>query len=344
MASHYKGQRFQRQCSAGSVVCRCAVTRLYGFTLVELLVVIAIIGILVALLLPAVQAAREAARRTTCINNVKQLSIALHNHHDSLRSFPPGTYNYIDDRFTTMPQYIGREVLRRCWMHDALPYFEESVLQGEFASHMKKNGASANAVGFIGNQTIIKPLMCPSDPSSPKIHTFSAGASQAPTQGFHGNLIVCAGNDYFNRGGHVNSAKLNGVFFAGSKVKMKDVTDGTSHTALISELILTPDSVDDDLRGRYYNPFPGGVLFSTIVSPNSSVPDQMRFVSSQPTPQAPGIFTDVNIFVAARSFHPGGVSFGLVDSSVKFVNNDVDPIVYKALGSRNGSEVTDSEY
>src|SRR5476649_109225 len=96
-----------------------------GFTLVELLVVIAIIGILIALLLPAVQAARESARRMHCGNNIKQVGLALHNFCAAKGSFPHGTYNLIDDYpAATPPPYNGYNE-RRCWMHDILPFLDE---------------------------------------------------------------------------------------------------------------------------------------------------------------------------------------------------------------------------
>src|SRR5690348_5835758 len=100
---------------------RCSV-RQSGFTLVELLVVIAIIGVLVALLLPAVQAAREAARRTSCSNNLKQLGIALHNYHDTITRFP---YGYME---------TGSLHLRNCWLQQLLPFFEQKSMYDQYAA------------------------------------------------------------------------------------------------------------------------------------------------------------------------------------------------------------------
>jgi prepilin-type N-terminal cleavage/methylation domain-containing protein/prepilin-type processing-associated H-X9-DG protein len=307
-----------------------------GFTLVELLVVIAIIGILIALLLPVVQAAREAAKRMNCSSNMKQLALALHNHHGALKCFPPGLYNYIDDGNTPIPTYVDRKVRRRCWMHDALPYFEEGVVQRDLIEYMKVGSEVRGAVDFAGNATVIPPLICPSDGNSPKTKTFETNSSGTIGQGFHGNLVLCAGNGYFNPGGHANSAKLNGVFYAGSKTKVKDIVDGTSKTAIISELIVCPDVTGGDHRGRYYNTYTGGILFSTLEPPNTSLPDRMRFV--QPLAKSPGLATNENIFIAARSYHSGGVNLGLADGSVRFVSDTVNVVAYRALGSRGASE------
>jgi prepilin-type N-terminal cleavage/methylation domain-containing protein/prepilin-type processing-associated H-X9-DG protein len=311
--------------------------RMHGFTLVELLVVIAIIGILIALLLPAVQAARESARRTQCVSNLKQLALAMHGHVDSKGYFPHSHYNYIDSTGVSTGPYNGKND-RRCWFHDMLPYIEQTNLYNPFSSFMDSNGS---ALGFVDMQTIVPTFVCPSDPVSPKLETFWGGFG-TPNQGFSGNLIVCAGSSYFNHGplspGYLNSANLNGIFFAHSKVTFADITDGTTNTALASELVLTPDIGSHDIRGRYYNPAHGGVIFSTLYPPNTSVADHFNWCSNNPIPAAPCINSRDDMFVSARSYHPGGVNLGLADGSVRFITNFIDPLLYKALGSRDGGE------
>jgi prepilin-type N-terminal cleavage/methylation domain-containing protein/prepilin-type processing-associated H-X9-DG protein len=311
-----------------------------AFTLVELLVVIAIIGILIALLLPAVQAAREAARRTTCLNHIKQIALGLLSHHDAKRRFPHGTYNLIDDWGSQPPPYNGTQN-RRCWMQDLLPFIEEQDMYARFDTWMK---AGNSALNFPNNTVPISVLMCPSDPESPKKITFNKdGGGPDGSQGFSGNYIVSAGNDFFNPGGLQNSDDLNGVFFAVSRVRVKDITDGTTHTAMVSELVLTPDVVDNDIRGRYFNPSHGGVFFSTRITPNSLVPDQLNWCSVQPVKYAPCIWTGTDMYTTARSYHTGGVNFAFADGSVHFVRDEVNPVVYKAWGSRNGGETTHTE-
>ena len=117
------------------------------------------------------------------------------------------------------------------------------------------------------------------------------------------------------------------------------MTDGTSKTALVGELILSPDTDSHDLRGRYYNPATGGVLFSTRIPPNTLVPDRFNWCAKNPLPQAPCVWSGTNMFVSTRSYHHGGVNVAMVDGSVRFVLDQVDARAFKAAGSRNGEEV-----
>ncbi len=306
-----------------------------GFTLIELLVVIAIIAILIALLVPAVQKVREAAARTQCINNMKQVCLAFHNHHDVRKALPHGTYNYLDSTGSTPAPYNNTQD-RRCWYHDILPYLDQCQLSERFEIY---TSTGASALGFPDLAAVVPPMMCASDPLNPKLITFWGGLNGLPTQGFHGNYVGCAGDDYFNPGGVINSAKLDGLFFAQSRVRFTDISDGTSNTAMLGELILTTDNGAHDIRGRYHNPAHGGVLFSTRIPPNTLVPDQFNWCNTvNPNPRAPCIWTGTNMFVSARSYHTGGVNLGLADGSIRFIANSVNPVTYKALGSRNGGE------
>ncbi len=316
--------------------------RKIGFTLVELLVVIAVIAMLVTLLLPAVQAARESARKTQCVNNMRQVALALLNHHDSRGHFPHGNYNYIDGTDSTPEPYNNMQD-RRCWFHETLPYLEEEALFHDFDTYMKTN---RSALGYPRLHTVVPSFMCASDPLGPKLHTFWGGFNGLPTQGFSGNFVGSAGDDYFNptevNGEKIQpliaSSKLNGMLFAVSKIRIGQVLDGTSHTALVSEVILSPDIDSHDLRGRYYNPATGGVLFSTRIPPNTLVPDRFNWCGRNPVPQAPCVWSGTNMFLSARSYHPGGVNIAMVDCSVQFVTDGVDARAYKAAGSRNGEE------
>ena len=305
-----------------------------AFTLVELLVVIAIIGVLVALLLPAVQAAREASRRTSCQNNMKQLALGFHNHHDTKGFLPHGTYNFIDSTGGSTGPYNGAQD-RRCWFQDILPYLEQGSQFDQFDAYMKVPGNSA--LGFPGMQHVVRSFCCPSDGVAPKLKTFWGGFG-TPDQGFSGNLIVNAGNDFFRRNNDMQSANLNGLFFAHSKVRFADITDGTSQTAMVGELILSPDTNGHDIRGRYFNPAHSGVAFSTRLPPNNMVPDQFNWCHATPITRAPCIWTNTNMFVSVRSWHPVGVNMGLADGSIRFIPNSIDVVSFRASGSRDGSE------
>jgi prepilin-type N-terminal cleavage/methylation domain-containing protein/prepilin-type processing-associated H-X9-DG protein len=330
-----------RFCCLSPPVARSKSREPFGFTLVELLVVIAIIGILIALLLPAVQAAREAARRAQCSNNLKQVALGLHGHHDSHERLPHGTYNYLDSTFHTPAPYNNMQD-RRCWMHDTLPYLEQGPLYDRFDEYMETH---ASALGFPELHTVIPTLMCPSDPIGPKLHTFWGGLGGLPTQGFSGNYIGCATSEYFNDGNSntqlrwESSARLDGVLFAISKVRLERIKDGTTHTAMVSELILSPDTTSHDIRGRYHNPAHGGVLFSTLYPPNNMIPDHFNWCATDPVPRAPCVWQGNKMYVSVRSYHPGGVNLAMADGSVHFIADDVDPDAFKAIGSRDGGEM-----
>jgi prepilin-type processing-associated H-X9-DG protein len=265
------------------------------------------------------------------------------NHHDAQGYFQHGNYNYIDSTGSTPAPYNNRQD-RRCWFHDMLPYVEETALYADFDKYMDTGGS---ALGYPGLGTPVSSFMCVSDGLSPKLNTFWGGLNGLETQGFSGNYVANAGDDYFNpaeiNGERVNSlissSKLNGMFFAQSKVRVGQVTDGTSHTAMVSELILSPDTDSHDIRGRYYNPGHGGVLFSTRIPPNTLVPDRFNWCANDPVPQAPCVWSGSNMFLSARSYHPGGVNMGFGDGSVRFVSDGVNALAYKAVGSRNGEEI-----
>jgi prepilin-type processing-associated H-X9-DG protein len=313
-----------------------------------LLVVIAIIGILIGMLLPAVNAARESGRSAQCRNNMKQVALALHAHHEAYGYFPYGQINYIGRWFDDgdggsfdPPSYNPAPYAlndRRCWMQQVLPYLDQDPLYQQFDTFMR---SYPSALGFPGMTVVVSTLLCPSDGAAPKLQTYWTGLNDQPTQGFSGNLVVCTGNGYFHTTGpsYTDTTQLNGLFYTLSNVSFADITDGASNTAMVSELILTPDSGSNDIRGRYYN---GAVLFSTLFPPNASVPDQMAWCSANPIPQAPAIWTADYTFVSARSWHPGGVNLGMADASVRFLSNSVDAIVFRGLGSRNGGEPPDN--
>ena len=330
----------------------------HGFTLVELLVVIAIIGVLVALLLPAIQAAREAARRSQCTNNLKQFGLAAIEYESANGQFPVGAANDIN--------IAGGAALpddRLCWFHYCLPYLEQQTLASGVLKHVK-TATNGSALNYLpGLKAVVSSAMCPSDTLGPKFRTVApalpplGGTPEDPGQGFHGNYVACATSDYFNAVGPGSPANLiqrysgkgpvdiardlDGMFFSLSATTYEQITDGSSNTLMLSELILVEDDTLNDLRGRYHNSAHGNIFFSTRNLPNTSVPDTLTFCGSNVAPpQAPCTFANNSglLQLASRSYHTGGVNACLADGAVTFIVDQIDSLAYRAMGSRDGAE------
>jgi prepilin-type N-terminal cleavage/methylation domain-containing protein len=299
-----------------------------AFTLIELLVVIAIIAVLIGLLLPAVQKVREAAARTQCANNLKQVGIALHNYHGVEGLFPPGQYNNFYSNDTRW--------IRGCWLHPLLPHLEQDNLYRVFKSASDTSGW---ALLSPKKDTLIKTLVCPSDPNSPKLTTVDGNTctdNVFQKQGLHTNYVVCAGSTVYG-----NGQNLNGIFYVKSQTRMTDISDGTTNTLMASEICVVTDTNRNDLRGRYSNSWEGNNWFSTVNPPNTSVPDVQNYqgVSITQAPMTNAGSGSGNLFLAARSYHTGIVNGLLADGSVRTISNTVNAAVYQALGSRSGQEV-----
>jgi prepilin-type N-terminal cleavage/methylation domain-containing protein/prepilin-type processing-associated H-X9-DG protein len=312
-----------------------------AFTLIELLVVIAIIGILIGLLLPAVQKVREAANRVKCQNNLKQLALALHNYHAGVGCLPPGTADgpYGPDGVTIFD--------RGDWYERIFPYIEQNALYESLQAFIAANQPASGPQGIGGADTVyykfqyrfdpIPTLFCPADPHSPKLNSIASDQ-----QGIHSNYVACAGNTSFNPGG-AGGNNLDGIFYWGSTTRFTDILDGTSNTLLLGEINVSPDVTSHDTRGRVYNNArQGSVLFSTLNTPNNlATPDRLQWC--QDIPMAPCVNTTTEIVLSARSYHTGVVNVAFADGSVRTVSNDVNAATYSALGTRNGGEVV-SDY
>ncbi|MCR9116241.1 MAG: DUF1559 domain-containing protein [bacterium] len=284
-----------------------------GFTLVELLVVIAIIGVLIALLLPAVQAAREAARRTSCTNNLKQFGLALHNYHDTNQKFPIGGKH-------------GEP--RDTWWHHTLPYVEQNNLYEK----INFNGTGCcTALGTGGATTVvIDASTCPSDP----------GAGSVSGQGFQGNYVANFGSTHMEQGtvayGYGDNG--NGLFYGNSKTGFRDITDGSSNTALIAELLVNGAATSqNDMRGRYWNNDGGGVFFSTLHNPNTTVQDKLKSYCVAATNMP--CTTSGNNIVSVRSQHPTGALCCFADGSVHFITETINNATWNNIGQRNDGNV-----
>lgn len=293
-----------------------------GFTLVELLVVIAIIGILIALLLPAVQAAREAARRMQCTNHLKQLALALHDYHDSHKTFPSGAL---------VSNGLSWNVL-------ILPYIEQSALyakfnfnQGDFNGAPNNEGPNKNIHALIRIDT----FMCPSATQELVTHGSSKlSDGRVPyTSHYYGVMGPTGkdpwGNDYpFENSGSYGGFALNGVMNKDSNVRFSDITDGTSNTLALGEIALPKTG---------YGP-PGGGDGASWVRGISTVTNPAGMSSCKNISVGinnPSLNFNDDSF---SSLHPGGANFAKCDGSVTFVSETVDMAVYKSSASRNGGE------
>jgi prepilin-type N-terminal cleavage/methylation domain-containing protein/prepilin-type processing-associated H-X9-DG protein len=316
-----------------------------AFTLIELLVVIAIIGVLIGLLLPAVQKVREAANRMKCSNNLKQIGLALHNYHDTYQVFPPGQVDsLLQEDAIYAPSTYG---FHEGWELYILGYIERTAdFQFWQSERPTVNTWVIPSQLSTPSSLIVPTFNCPSDPLAGKMAIVNEfGTPEGP----HSNYVGNAGSTGF--GQTAGGTKLNGVLFCKSAVRITDISDGTSNTLLASEILLGPDAgatdtyVAGDRRGRIWNSQMGEQLFSTLYPPNTSNADY-AFGCNQSYPAAPcvaigaiavGSATSYNH--SARSKHANGVNALLGDGSVRFVSSAVDAGVWQDCGTRNGGEI-----
>jgi len=326
--------------------------RRHGFTLVELLVVIAIIAILVALFLPAVQAAREAARRMQCVNNQKQLGLALLNFESTYQRFPAGITGYDKD----CPSSHGHT----CWFGHTvflqiLPFLEQVSLHAMFDQDVR--WADSPNGGLIAEH--IAMYACPSDDASGRIAMLNP---QKPEIYGRSNYAVCFGSTQIHRtnvppAAWVEAIDLpdeayenDGPFRLNVGRKLTQFRDGTSKTIIVSEVITGVGDQPEtnraiDLRGCWGFPYVGSI-YQHRRTPNSSIPDALRIWFCTPAAQASivnpcesgSLPEDRHVYeyVAARSFHPGGINCLFGDGHVGFYNDDVDLSLWKALSTIDG--------
>jgi len=334
----------------------------HAFTLVELLVVIAIIGILVALLLPAIQAAREAARRSECSNNIKQLGLAIHNYHDTHNVMCAGGAAGPRSRVNRQSEWSG--------LIGLFPYIEQDALYDLWADPNANGYYPAAWDGVPETQVQVPGLLCPSDtPPTTKNSNADIG---------HKNYYFCYGTTYANNWDRESNGAFSGSHAPNWPTvkdiyrRFADIRDGTSTTLAMSEKVhrttrrtvigntcyaissLTPATCLTQVSGSEYATgvalttwSPGELwtmghpfwnAFVTVLSPNG--PSCTNWGSDNMS-NASGIFT-------ANSRHPGGVLVVMVDGSVDFVSDSIDAVggasgygVWGAMGTRDGGEPLD---
>jgi prepilin-type N-terminal cleavage/methylation domain-containing protein/prepilin-type processing-associated H-X9-DG protein len=298
-----------------------------GFTLVELLVVIAIIGVLVALLLPAVQAARESARRIQCSNHLKQIGLAFHNHHDSLGHLPTGGWgwNYVGD-----PDGGFSENQPGGWTYNILPYIEQQALREIGIGQMGplKQAELARLVG-----TPIKFYHCPSRrPARLYPITVQPVNAATVTQGAkldYGANCGDGGNE--RNGGDPNQTPSNldtypGILYDKSTVKLKDVTDGLSNTFMVGEKYLSPNNY---LNGA--DAADNENLYVGFDNDNSRSTNASYFPPRQDTK----LLANIQFFGSA---HPAGFNMVMCDGSVRVIQYTIEQNSFRYLGNRMDGE------
>ena len=352
-----------------------------GFTLIELLVVIAIIAVLIALLLPAVQAAREAARRTQCVNNLKQLGLAMHNYESGTGSFPPGgeSTNFTGFSGTLSPtsgpgtQYVDGDFSTLARL---LPFMEGGALNNALNYSIGYwEGSGSN---YTGASAAVASFICPSaarantardatDPSD----TLSMARGQGYGYGDYGPTIYTdidpnglqqaattyPATPYRNKG-----SRSNGMLKLG-KTAIAEVTDGLSNTIAIGEdagrdeYFLSPYteiSAGGDLRGagpystsvarRYWRWVEPDAAFGVSGQPNNPYRPMKETVPYGPDPGALGSQgNNAGANDELFSFHPGGINCLFGDGSVKFIKNTVNVVTLRGLVTPNGGEVLSAD-
>jgi prepilin-type N-terminal cleavage/methylation domain-containing protein/prepilin-type processing-associated H-X9-DG protein len=341
-----------------------------GFTLIELLVVIAIIAVLISLLLPAVQSAREAARRIQCVNNLKQIGIAMYNYHDRLGCFPPGAITVSGSAWDSNGV---------SWRALVLPEMEQNVAFSNINFSISLNQGAAIVNGTV-YYTQFASFLCPSDGKNgdgfyplqgpdgvwPAENDWPAPPWGGPVKVPVANYFLSFGDNYAikistdgpnpwedeppvavgsrRRGypgdwGSTDSYKGEGGtmrgfsdYLTGQIARVANVTDGTSNTIMGGEGL-----PDEDANNDFWT-FTGGANGTTI-------PINLDTSKRCGTPWGTTQW-NCRYSYAARGFksrHPGGANFLFADGSVKFMKNSIDPYTYNSLGSKSGGEIVGSD-
>lgn len=293
-----------------------------GFTLIELLVVLAVIAVLISLLLPAIQQAREAARRTQCQNNLRQIGLALHNYHDQFTVFPPGWIGV--DEATYAPDVYGLNGWG--WASRVLPQLDQAPLFNKLNSLI----SIEEPVNAPPRSIPLSVLRCPSD-----VGPTDWTAVEPPRSGHVGDLLTVATSNFVANFGSKSTdvcehyvvgevCSSDGVFYHNSSTRIAEITDGTSHTLLVGErMTLERDQWYSTWSGVVY----GGQDAIVCILGTAEFPPNSR----------------VHHFANFSSYHTGGAQLLFADGSAKFVSSNIDDALFRSLSTRAGGE-TVGEY
>jgi prepilin-type N-terminal cleavage/methylation domain-containing protein len=300
--------------------------RRHGFTLIELLVVIAIIAILIALLLPAVQQAREAARRSQCINNLKQIGLALHNYHDSFNVFPPGWIG------ATPAGHDMEAISGFGWGAHLLPALDQGPLYNRLDTRVSCFDPVANAAALTG---VLPVFRCPSDPSSARWNIREEAnpavtLATLPTANYVANFGTEGAEDLCETPPFPTAQCAgDGVFFHNSSIRMRDLTDGSSNTLMVGEHRTdTRSIITAGGEPPWHSTWVGFVAGGEEAT--------ARFLGvSDHTPNHPSLHMD-----DYSSWHTGGVHLLMGDGRVRFLTENVSLDLFRGIATRNGGEVS----
>jgi len=293
-----------------------------GFTLIELLVVIAIISALIALLMPAVQNAREAARRGECLNNLKNIVLAQHNYESSLRSFPSGSILLPSNQAFTFTASFGAEKADIPVAGGGIISITDWIASGDWSWHaliasqmgqttlnINYNELKDSPNNTAAIQVVIPSYVCPSN-RYPSVRPSGLG--------------------YTSYRGSMGTTGSNGMLYPGSAVRFKDCADGESNTILLGETLFGLWGDGNSCCVRLHSRDPG------FPTPPTNYPNFAGFDTYR--------LDNSNVqFFGFGSWHPDVVNFGLVDGSARTIAKTVDWEIMRALSTRNGRERT-SEY
>jgi prepilin-type N-terminal cleavage/methylation domain-containing protein/prepilin-type processing-associated H-X9-DG protein len=308
-----------------------------GFTLIELLVVIAIISVLIALLLPAVQSAREAARRIQCVNNVKQICLALHNYQESRGTLPGADMVF--------------NVTELSALTNVLPYLE----LGNVYNSVNFDFSYQDPNNYTAMMTVVSGFICPSDlPDS------------IPSLGGQTNYMANMGSGIVWQapvGVNAGMPSPNGVFYGNSATSFAAITDGLSNTTFFSERVLADgnNAIVSPIADVFFSPgfpmTPDDAMQQCQAVDINNLANQFPLFMGAPWLCGQHIFLHVTppntrscgFFIALRavmppsSHHPGGVNVGFGDGSVKFIKDPINLQIWRALGTRAGGEIVSAD-